>query len=224
MHKKLFFILTIMLSLSAVAMAQDDNSNTSKSRTTTTTTTRKRTTTATTTKPATGATTATTTTPARGGGAAESASARAVRDAFDTLISGIRRADVGEVMGVYWNSPQLVLYNNNGTVTKSWDQVKSNRQSSYAKIKDVKLDISDDHVKMLGLGGAIVTARWKQTQTYDGKPETASGRMTVVFQNVGGQWKAVHVHTSPDRPDPSLLMPSERTSDPADTVTPPAKP
>ncbi|MGB8509891.1 MAG: nuclear transport factor 2 family protein [Pyrinomonadaceae bacterium] len=154
-----------------------------------------------------------------------SLAARGVRDAFDTLINGIRRGDVDEVMGIYWNSPRLILFNNNGTVTKTWEQVHSNRQSSYAKVKDVKLDLSDDRVMMLGRDAAIVTARWKQSQTFEGKAETSSGRMTVVFQNIAGKWRAVHAHTSPDRPDPTLLMPSERTTNDA-TGTPasPIKP
>ncbi len=235
MYKKLFLSLTITLSLSAVAMAQG---NANKTQTTTTTTQQRTTTTkaATTAAPAAAtpasaqreSSTPAPATPARRAAAATGANAaRAVRDAFDTLISGIRRGDADEVMGVYWNSPRLVLYNNNGTVTKTWEQVKSNRQSSYAKVKDVKLDLSDDRVMMLGREAAMVTARWKQSQMYDGKPESASGRMTVVFQSVGGQWKAVHVHTSPDRPDPSLLLPSERTTmtnDPAEPAGTPGKP
>ncbi|MCA1592172.1 MAG: nuclear transport factor 2 family protein [Acidobacteria bacterium] len=234
MLKKSFFIVAAVLSLSAVGLAQDTNSGTTQinpaARRSRTTTTKPAATTATPSTPASGqqGATAPAASPVKRAGTArggvESAASRAVRDAFDTLINGIRRGDVGEVMGVYWNSPRLVLFNNNGTVTKSWEQVRSNRQSLYAKVKDIKLDISDDRVLMTGRDAALVTARWKQSQTYEGKPESSSGRMTVVFQNVGGQWKAVHAHTSPDRPDPSLLMPSERTAEPNDAANPPVKP
>ena len=144
--------------------------------------------------------------------AAEAANVKAVRDAFDTLVAGIRNADAAEVMGVYWNSPQLVLFNNNGTVTRSWEQVRSNRESLYKRVQDVKLDVSDVRIRMLGADGAVVTTLWKQSQTFDGKPESASGRLTLVFQKIGAQWKAVHAHTSPDRPDPSLLPASDRTT------------
>ena len=156
----------------------------------------------------------------RGTAAAESA----VRDAFDALVDGITRADVEAVMDVYWNSPQLLLFNNNGTVTRSWAQVKSNRSSSYPNLKDVKLAVSDVRVQMLGADGAVVTCLWTQSQTASGVPETATGRLTLVFRRVGTAWKAVHTHTSPDRPDPSLLLPSERTepatTSPAPTQTP----
>lgn len=145
---------------------------------------------------------------------------RAVRDAFDSLVDGIRRADAAAVSKLYWNSPQLSLFNNNGTVTKSWEQARSNRESLYTKVSDVKLDVRDVRIKTLGPAGAVVTCLWEQSQTADGQPEHATGRLTVVYQKVGADWKIVHTHTSPDRPDPSRLLPSERTT-PADA---PAKP
>ena len=55
--------------------------------------------------------------------------------AFNSLLDGIRHADVKEVMEVYWNNPRLNLFNYNGTVTKSWEQVRKNRESSYPEIK-----------------------------------------------------------------------------------------
>jgi len=157
--------------------------------------------------------------------ATSAANTAAVRDAFDTLIDGIRRADAGAVMGVYWNSPRLLLFNNNGTVTRGWEQVRSNRESLYARVKDVKLDVRDVNVQLLGPTAAVVSCLWEQSQTADGQPERATGRLTLVFQKVGAKWSAVHAHTSPDRPDPSRLLPSERTGDPeAGPTRPPARP
>ena len=131
-------------------------------------------------------------------------------------------------MGVYWNSPQLVLFNNNGTVTKSWQQVRANRQSSYPNLKDVKLDVRDVRVHVLSPTSALVTCLWSQTQTVREQTESATGRLTLVFQRVSGAWKIVHTHTSPDRPDPSLIPPSERNDvppgEPTTTARPPAKP
>lgn len=151
---------------------------------------------------------------------ADAAAERGVRAAFDTLVDGIRRGDAEAVMGVYWNSPRLVLFNNNGTVTKSWEQARSNREDIYAHVKDIKLDVRDVSLRLLGRDAAVVTCLWEQTQTHDGQPERATGRLTLVFQKVGSGWKAVHAHTSPDRPDPSRLLPSERT----EGATTPAKP
>src|SRR5918995_4399060 len=59
------------------------------------------------------------------------AGAEGVLAAFNALLDGIRHANVAEVMNVYWNSTQLNLFNYNGTVTKGWDQVRKNRESSY---------------------------------------------------------------------------------------------
>jgi ketosteroid isomerase-like protein len=140
----------------------------------------------------------------------------AVLAAFDKIIDGIRRSNVDLYTSGYWNSSALVLFNYNGTVTKGWDQLKSNRESSFPRSKDVKLDIRDRHVTMLGRDGAVVTCLWAQTQTFNGQPDSASGRMTLVFKRVGVEWKAVHLHTSPDKPDPSRVPQSE-TSPPDNT-------
>ena len=141
--------------------------------------------------------------------------------AFNALINGIRHADVKAVTSVYLNSPRLILFNSNGTVTKGWEQLRMNRESSYRDLKDVKLDIRDLSITMLGRDGAVVSCLWTQSQTYKGTPETATGRMTLVFKRVGKDWKAIHLHTSPDKPDPSRVLPSEA---PASTPSPSPNP
>ena len=130
--------------------------------------------------------------------------------AFNTLLDGIRHASVAEVMSSYWNNPRLSLFNYNGSVTKGWEQVKKNRESSYPEIKDVKLEVRDVSVTMLGTTGAMVTCQWKQSQTYKGAPETVSGRMTLVFKRIGNAWKAIHLHSSTDTPNPAVIPPSEQ--------------
>ena len=155
--------------------------------------------------------------------AAPQSDAQAVLAAFDKLVDGIERANVNEVMSVYWNNPQLSLFNYNGTVTKGWDQVRKNRESSYPQIKDVKLEVRDKAVHMLGRDGAIVTCQWRQSQTYKGTPETVSGRMTLVFKRVGTAWKAIHLHSSPDNPDPSRIPASEQQQ-PTTSPSPAASP
>jgi len=149
------------------------------------------------------------------------ASAQAVRAVFDNLIKGIERSDVDAVMALYWNSPQLVIFNNNGTVTRGWEQVKSNRASSYPEAKEVKIDARDVRVQMLGREGAVVTCLWRQSQEYRGTPESAAGRLTVVFRLINNGWKIVHTHSSPGAPDPARLLPSEQTAPP---VRDPARP
>ena len=141
--------------------------------------------------------------------------------AFNSLLDGIRHASVDEVMGIYWNSSQLNLFNYNGTVTKGWQQVRKNRESSYPEIKDVKLEVRDVSVTMLGRDGATVTCLWTQTQNYKGTPESVSGRMTLVFKRVGNAWKAIHLHSSPDNPNPAVIPASEKPSpSPSPSPTP----
>lgn len=142
--------------------------------------------------------------------APDTAGSDGVLAAFNALLDGIRHASVKEVTGVYWNNPRLNMFNYNGSVTKGWEQVRKNRESSYPEIKDVKLDVRDVSVTMLGPGGAVVTCQWTQSQNYKGAPESASGRMTLVFKRIGTAWKAIHLHSSPDNPNPASIPPSEQ--------------
>ena len=134
--------------------------------------------------------------------------AGSVAEAFNALLKGIREADVNAVTNVYWNSPRLLLFNSNGSVTKGWEQMRLNRESSYKDVKDVKLDVRDVSITMLGRDGAVVSCLWTQSQTYKGAPDQASGRMTLVFKRVGKDWKVIHLHTS----DPARTLPSEKPS------------
>jgi ketosteroid isomerase-like protein len=160
-------------------------------------------------------------------GNAQEFGAREVLAAFDALVQGIERADVNAVTAAYWNSPQLMLFNYNGTVTKTWEQLRKNRASSYPETKNVRLDIRDRRAQMLSPGVALVTCMWTQSQTFRSVPETASGRMTLVYRRFGNSWKIVHLHTSPDAPDPSRVPVSEQTpaSTPSSSSSPqPATP
>ena len=149
--------------------------------------------------------------------AQDTAGSDGVLAAFNALLDGIRHASVKEVTSVYWNNPRLNMFNYNGSVTKGWEQVRKNRESSYPEIKDVKLEVRDVSVAMLGTVGAVVTCQWTQSQTYKGTPETASGRMTLVFKRIGTSWKAIHLHSSPDNPNPAVIPPSEQRPSPSPT-------
>lgn len=226
MHKRLFFIIALIGMVAATGVAQNSNSSTTRPRTSGTPAATK--------APAKGAADAgtpqTTPTPpaSKAGNRAATRSEPSAKDVvavFNTLIAGIEAADIGAVTGVYWNSPQLVLFNNNGSVTRGWEQMRKNREASYPKLKDVKLEVRDMRVQMLGRDGAVVNFLWTQSQTYDGTPESVTGRTTLVFRRIGTSWKAVHLHSSPDAPDQSRVLPSERTTPtPASTPAPKAAP
>lgn len=241
MLKQFFISSALILTLAVCAFAQNANVGTpatppaprrptgsTRKQTTTTTTT-------TATVPAppapvqTGTTTTTTettnttrtrraTTPAR---AAASAAERDVRATFDALLRAIEKTDVEAVMNFYWNSPQLLIYNNNGTVTRGWTQVHANLASLYPDLKDVKLAARDVKVQPLGPDAALLTCAWTQAQAFRDTPETNSGRMTLLFRRTGGAWKIAHRHTSPDAPDPSRLPTSEQPTPPLAPTPPP---
>ncbi len=209
------FILVLVLTC-GVVVAQNTNSSTTNDRPRTTNTNRAKPPVSTQ-EPSTPAPKSTPKKPATS--AQEAPGSEGVLAAFNSLLKGIRDANVDEVMTSYWNSARLNLFNYNGTVTKGWDQVRKNRESSYPEIKDVKLDVRDVSVTMLGRDGAVVTCLWTQSQNYKGTPETASGRMTLVFKRFGTAWKAIHLHSSPDTPNPAVIPPSEKPS-PSPTPSP----
>lgn len=137
--------------------------------------------------------------------------AKGVRDTFDRLVEGIKQVDVEKVMGTYEKTDRLLIFNNNGSATIGWDNVKSNVEASYAKVSNVTLDITGLRVEMLGKTAAYVSCKWKQTQENGGTVENSAGRMTLVLKLIGKDWKIVHRHTSPDRPDATRpVFPSER--------------
>jgi ketosteroid isomerase-like protein len=144
---------------------------------------------------------------AQKGKATKTDATKGVRTAFETLIDGIKKADVEKVMSVYDKSAKILFFNNNGSATIGWDEMKKVRENIYAKTKNVTIDVTGLRIEMLGKDAAFVTCKWKQTQDYDDKPETAAGRMTLVFRLIGKDWKVVHLHTSPDttRPDRTYL-------------------
>jgi ketosteroid isomerase-like protein len=136
---------------------------------------------------------------------------KGVHDTIDRLVEGIKQLDVDKVMSTYEKSDRILFFNNNGSVTIGWDNMKANRESLYAKTKNVTLELTGLRIEMLGKTAAYATCKWKQSQEFDGKLENASGRMTLVFKLIGKDWKIVHLHTSPDNPAPTRpVLPSER--------------
>ena len=228
MVKKLFAILALVGAFAATGFAQNSNSTTTtRSRTSSSKTTAK--------KPSatdTGEASAQQTeetpgrpagTPAKRTPGKNEPTAKDVMATFNALLEGIRHSDVAAVTSAYWNSPQLVIFNNNGSVTKGWQQLHTNRSSSYPNLKDVTLEPRDVRVQMLGRDGAVISFLWTQSQTANGTPESATGRTTLVFRRIGTAWKVVHAHTSPDSPDQSRVLPSERTT-PTPSPTPKVRP
>lgn len=134
-----------------------------------------------------------------------------VRAAFERLIEGLKQVDADKVMAAYDKGDRTLIFNNNGTATIGWENIKSNVTSSYEKISNVTIEVTGLRVEMLGKSNAYVSCKWSQRQEYDGKLETASGRMTLIYKLVGKEWKIVHRHTSPDNPGPGRpVMSSER--------------
>ena len=128
---------------------------------------------------------------------AAAAGEAAVKATFAELVKAIEAADAEAVANLYWNSPNLLMFNRNGTITKSWEQMKANRVAGYASVSEVKLTTRSVNILMLGGDGASLSCLWTQSQKNDGKFESSNGRMTLVFRRIKNEWKIVHLHTSP---------------------------
>src|SRR4051812_28758662 len=126
MLKKLFTILALTCAVAVYGSAQNSNSST---------TTRPKTTT--TKKPATSTTESDAQQTEETPGQKQNAPAKRtpvksepttkdVLATFNALLESIRHADANAVTSAYWNSPQLTIYNSNGSVTKGWAQMHSN--------------------------------------------------------------------------------------------------
>ena len=134
-----------------------------------------------------------------------------VRAAFDRLVEGIEQNDADKVMSVYENSERTLFFNYNGTATIGWQTMLNNRKSSYGRTSNTNLDVTGVRVEILSPTSAYVSCKWKQQQEFDGKLETSSGRMTLIFKKIGKDWKVVHLHTSPDAaPRDIVIPPSEK--------------
>ncbi|MEP6703893.1 MAG: nuclear transport factor 2 family protein [Acidobacteriota bacterium] len=147
---------------------------------------------------------------------------KGVREAFERMTEGIRQVDANKLMSVYDNNDRTLFFNNNGSVTMGWGQMKKNRDESFAKIKNVTLEPTGVRVEMLSPSSAYVSFKWKQTQETDGKLESASGRTTLVFKLIGKDWKVVHVHSSPDNAPVNRPMFDSEREKPASNEKPPS--
>ena len=65
------------------------------------------------------------------------------------------------------------------------------------------------HAEQLSALGHPVRLAILRFVVQSGDNGAATGRMTIVFRRVGKDWKAIHLHTSPDKPDATRVMPSE---------------
>ena len=90
--------------------------------------------------------------------------------AFNGLLDGIRHANVNEVMGANGTTRDSVIQLQTAQ-SPGLGQVKKNRESSYPEIKNVKLDVRDVSVTMLGRDGAIVPASGHNRRTTKALPK-----------------------------------------------------
>src|SRR5260370_4470854 len=139
--KKFLTILSIAFASTTIALAQNPNRNTSSGGQSTRTRTvapkpsptPKTVTKSTDTEASNQPRTQRKTTPA-------AAPSTAVLAAFDKIIEGIKRANADMVASAYWNSPSLVLFNYNGSITKGWGHMRKNPEASPPDVHNLKQD------------------------------------------------------------------------------------
>lgn len=136
-----------------------------------------------------------------------------VKTAFDNLVEGINQVDAEKVMSVYNKSNRTLFFNYNGSATIGWQNMYSNRKASYANRKNVSLEITGLRVEILSPTSAYVSCKWKQTQEFKGVIEQSTGRLTLIFKKLKGEWKVLHLHTSPDTFPGEVVIPASEKAD-----------
>ena len=102
---------------------------------------------------------------------------------------------------------RILFFNNNGTATIGWQNMSDNRKKSIRqKPPTLASKLPACESKFSARLRLMFRANGNRSQEYEGKLETASGRMTLVFKKIGKDWKVVHLHTSPDNPRPNRLV------------------
>ncbi len=96
---------------------------------------------------------------------------KSVAAAFDRFVEGIRQVDAGKVADAYEVNPRLLVFNNNGSATIDSETVRTNTAATYAKLKNVSIDITGTRVEMLGERAAYLTCKWTQSQENAGRAD-----------------------------------------------------
>lgn len=120
-----------------------------------------------------------------------------VKVAVDSIIAKFERLDADGAMQYYWDSPDFVAFNADGSRSDFQASKKASidfvNSATAVKITTIREDftvMTKDIVICAWVGKEDVTLKSGDRATYD------PFGVTLVYKNIGGQWKVIYSHES----------------------------
>jgi ketosteroid isomerase-like protein len=118
----------------------------------------------------------------------------ATEDLDHRFTGGMSRMDIEQVMGCFWNSPDLILVVYDGTVFRGFDAVRNAVQQMFAQCETLSLVIDEvSHIRQGESVFAVGTATYEM-KTNEGDSQKITERWTDVRRKVDGRWVYVMDH------------------------------
>jgi ketosteroid isomerase-like protein len=120
----------------------------------------------------------------------------ATKDLDQVFIGGMSRMDIDQVMSCFWNSPDLILVDYDGTVFHGFDNVRGAIEEMFGQCESLSLAIDEvSHVCQGESVFAVGTATYEM-KTNEGISQKITERWTDVRRKVDGRWVYVldHAH------------------------------
>jgi ketosteroid isomerase-like protein len=120
-----------------------------------------------------------------------------VRQALDTYLESVDKADVTLASAVWVHSPEIVAVTPAGRF-EGWDNVQRDLYVNFLQkaFLERHLKPSNLHIHVNGTS-AWAVFDWSFTaKLANGQPFTSKGRETHVYEKTDGVWRIVHLHYS----------------------------
>jgi ketosteroid isomerase-like protein len=121
----------------------------------------------------------------------------AIRQAEDALIAAYKAKDVEKIMSYYAKRDDLVIYDITPPTHRGWQEYRKATEELLQNVKRIhKMEFHDVDSHVVGEMGYFA-ALWRlEIVTADDQTEAMEGRVTDVWQKIGGKWLIVHEHSS----------------------------
>lgn len=117
---------------------------------------------------------------------------RVLDDVMNAQKDAWNQGDITTYMKGYWNSDSLI-FTGGKSVTYGYKQALERYERSYSSKEEMgRLEFEDIDHRFLGGGHAFTIGRWILYRDAD----TLSGRYTLVWKMVEGEWRIIADHSS----------------------------
>jgi uncharacterized protein (TIGR02246 family) len=120
----------------------------------------------------------------------------ATEDLNKRFTEGMSQKDIERVMSCFWNSPDLIFVNFDGTVFRGFDNVRKAFEQLFTQSESLSLVIDEvSHIRQGESVFAVGTATYEM-KTKEGISQRMTERWTDVRRKVDGRWVYVldHAH------------------------------